>query len=74
MPVKKSFINVDAVKDELTKFGVENLGEEIEIIDTQLKKIISGYKKKTTLAMQQYKTGTPFFDIYKTTDDLDLPD
>ena len=74
MPLKKSFLNVDAVKDELTKFGVENLDEEIEIIDTQLKKIISGYKKKTTLAMQQYKTGTPFFDVYKTTDDLDLPD
>ncbi len=74
MSAKKSFLNVDAVKDELTKFGVENLDEEIEIIDNQLKKIISGYKKKTTLAMQQYKTGTPFFDVYKTTDDLDLPD
>lgn len=74
MAIKKSFLNIESAREELLRFGVENVDEEIEEINKQLKKIVSSYKKKTTLAMQQYEVGVPFFDVYKTVDGLGLPE
>lgn len=74
MGTKKTFLNTELVKEELKKLGVDDLDVQIEEINKQLKKIISGYKQNTTLAMQQYESGIPFSKVYKSVDGLDLPE
>lgn len=74
MGTKKSFLNIELVKEELSKYGVENLDAEVEEINKKLKKTIQSYKKKNTLAMQQYENGIPFSDVYKSEEGLGIPD
>lgn len=70
---KKQFINFDNIKAELENLGVKNADEEILKIEKQVKSIIGKYKPKNKIAMEQYKTGVPFSEIYKNTDELNLP-
>lgn len=71
---KKEFINFDNIKAELENFGVENANNEILKIEKQVKSIIGKYKPKNKIAREQYKTGTSFSEIYKNSDELNLPD
>ena len=70
---KKNFLNSENIKNELIRCGVENVDKEFLKIEKQVKSLINGYKSKNKIAKEQYKTGVPFSDIYKTTENLNLP-
>lgn len=73
MPTKKVYIDIDAVKSELQKLGVSDLDKEVMVVNAKVKTLLSSYKQKSTLAKEQYKTAQPFFDVYHSVDNLNLP-
>ena len=73
MASKKSFLDLEKVKAELQKYGVEDTDSEIEKIEKQIKSTLNSYKEKNKIAREQYKDAFPFSEIYKTTEDLNLP-
>ncbi len=74
MAKKNSFLDFDKIKHELQKYNVENIEVEIEKIEKQVKSTLNSYKEKNKIAREQYKNAIPFFEIYKTTENLNLPD
>lgn len=70
----KDFLDYESVKTELLKYGVENIDEEYDKIVKQVKSLINGYKPKNKIAKEQYKTGIPFSDVYKSYEEFDLPE
>ena len=73
MAGKKSFLNLEKIRTELQKYGVEDTDSEIEKIEKQVKSTLNSYKEKNKIAREQYKEALPFLDIYKTTEGLNLP-
>src|SRR5690554_3114450 len=73
MAGKKSFLDLEKVMSELQKYGVEDTDSEIEKIEKQIKTTLNSYKGKNKIAREQYKNAVPFSKIYKTTEDLNLP-
>ncbi len=74
MSVKNKFINEENIKTQSEKFGIENAEAEIEAIAKQINSIINSYKTKNKIARGQYEKGKPFFEVYKTVDELNLPE
>ena len=74
MSVKNKFINEENIKTQLKKFGIENAEIEIENISKQINSIINSYKPKNKIAREQYEKGKPFFEVYKTAAELNLPE
>lgn len=73
MAGKKTFFDLEKIKAELQKYGVEDIDSEIEKIEKQVKAILNSYKAKNKIALEQYKEAIPFSEIYKTTEGLNLP-
>ncbi|AGT43140.1 DNA methyltransferase [Treponema pedis] len=73
MASKKSFIDLEKVRAELQKYGVENIDSVIEKIEKQVKTSLNSYKEKNKIAREQYKEAVPFLEIYKSTEGLNLP-
>ena len=73
MADKKSFLDLEKVRAELQKYGVEDTDSEIMKIEKQVKSILNSYKEKNKIAHEQYKEALPFSEIYKTTEGLNLP-
>lgn len=73
MAGKKTFFDLEKIKAELQKYGVEDIDSEIEKIEKQVKAILNSYKAKNKIALEQYKEAIPFSEIYKTTEVLNLP-
>lgn len=73
MDSKKSFIDLEKVRAELQKYGVENIDSVIEKIEKQVKTSLNSYKEKNKIAREQYKEAVPFLEIYKSTEGLNLP-
>ncbi len=73
MASKKVYIDIATVKSELEKFGVTNSDEEALAINSKVRAILSSYKEKPSIAKEQYKEARPFFEVYRSIDDLDLP-
>lgn len=73
MPSKKLFIDIDAVTAQLEKFGVSQADKEAMEINAKVASLISSYKKKKTIAMEQYENAKPFSDVYTDIDKLRLP-
>ena len=73
MAGKKSFLDLEKVKAELQKYGVEDVDCEIENIEKQIKSTLNSYKEKNKIAREQYKEALPFSEIYNTTEGLNLP-
>lgn len=74
MSAKKSFLDLEKVKAELQKCGIENIESEIEKIEKQVKSTLNSYKAKNKIAREQYKNAIPFSEVYKSSDALNLPD
>ena len=74
MSAKNKFINEEKIKAQLGKFGIENAEAEIEKISKQINSIINSYKPKNKIAREQYEKGKPFFEVYKTAAELNLPE
>lgn len=72
--MKKKFINEEIIKETLTNYGIDNVDEEITKINQQVKNLVLSYKKKPSIAQKQYEEGINFGDVYKNTQDLNLPD
>ena len=62
MSSKKVFIDLDAVKSELAKLGVNNPTEKALAINTKVKALISGYKERPSIAKEQYKSAELFHE------------
>lgn len=73
MVAKKSFLDLESVRSELSKYGVEDVDIEIEKIEKQIKSTLNSYKEKNKIAREQYKNAIPFLEIYESTVDLNLP-
>jgi len=73
MASKKSFLDLEKVKSELQKYGVEDVDSEIEKIEKQVKSTLNSYREKNRIAHEQYKNAVPFSEIYKSTEGLNLP-
>lgn len=73
MASKKSFLNLEKVKSELKKYGVEDTDSEIEKIEKQIKATLNSYKEKNKIAREQYKNAVPFSEVYESTVSLNLP-
>lgn len=73
MAAKKSFLDLEKVKSELFKYGVEDVENEIEKIEKQINSSLNSYKVKNKIAREQYKNAIPFFEVYESTVDLNLP-
>lgn len=73
MKSQHMYINIDSVKSALEKIGVENADEEAMVINSKVKNIISNYKTKKSIAKEQYKSAKSFSDVYKSADELCLP-
>ena len=74
MSAKNKFINEEKIKAQLEKIGIENAEAEIEKISKQINSIINSYKPKNKIAREQYEKGKPFFEVYKTAAELNLPE
>ena len=46
MASKKNFLDLEKVKSELQKYGVEDVDSEIEKIEKQVKSTLNSYKEK----------------------------
>lgn len=73
MSSKKVFIDLDAVKSELAKLGVNNPTEKALAINAKVKALISGYKERPSIAKEQYKSAELFHEVYPSNDGLRLP-
>lgn len=74
MASKKNFIDLEKVKSELQKYGVEDVDSEIEKIEKQVKSTLNSYKEKNKIAREQYKNAIPFLEVYESFEDLNFPD
>ncbi len=74
MASKKNFLDLEKVKSELQKYGVEDVDSEIEKIEKQVKSTLNSYKEKNKIAREQYKNAIPFSEVYKSSNGLNLPD
>lgn len=57
---KKTFLNLDKVKSELQKYGVEDVDFETEKIEKQIKSMLNSYKEKIKLLANNIKTQSRF--------------
>lgn len=73
MASRKVYIDIDLVESELAKLGVANPTEEAQTINTKVRALVSGYKKRTSIANEQYKEAKPFYDVFPSEDGLNLP-
>lgn len=73
MAAKKSFLDLEKIKSELLKYGVEDVVSEIEKIEKQVKSTLNSYKEKNKIAREQYKNAVPFSEVYESTVSLNLP-
>ncbi len=73
MPTKKIYIDLDAVTSHLKKLGVSQADEEAMVINAKVASLISSYKKRKTIAMEQYAEAKPFSEVYPSIDSLRLP-
>lgn len=73
MAGKKSFLDLERIKSELQKYGVENFDAETEKIEKQVKSTLNSYKEKNKIAREQYKNAIPFFEVYNSIEGLNLP-
>ena len=53
MASKKSFLDLEKVKAELQKYGVEDTDSEIEKIEKQIKSTLNSYREKNKIAREQ---------------------
>lgn len=74
MASKKNFLDLEKVKSELQKYGVEDVDSEIEKIEKQVKSTLNSYKKKNKIAREQYKNAIPFLEVYESSEGLNFPD
>ncbi|MBO4706106.1 MAG: hypothetical protein J5647_10260 [Spirochaetaceae bacterium] len=73
MAAKKSYLDLEKIKSELLKYGVEDVDSEIEKIEKLIKSTLNSYKDKNKIAREQYKNAIPFFEVYKSIVSLNLP-
>lgn len=73
MPKKSVFIDLESVVSELERLGVPDADKEALVINSKVKSLISGYKKRHTIAMDQYDSAIPFSKVYKSVESLNLP-
>lgn len=74
MASKKNFLDLEKVKSELQKYGVEDVDSEIEKIEKQVKSTLNSYKEKNKIAREQYKNAIPFLEVYESSEGLNFPD
>lgn len=74
MPKKSVYIDLNAVISQLEKFGVTDAEKEALAINSKVKSLIAGYKKRHTIAMDQYNSAIPFHRVYPSADHLNLPE
>ncbi|MGI5076950.1 DNA methyltransferase [Treponema maltophilum] len=74
MASKKNFLDLEKVKSELQKYGVEDVDSEIEKIEKQVKSTLNSYEEKNKIAREQYKNAIPFLEVYESSEGLNFPD
>lgn len=74
MASKKNFLDLEKVKSELQKYGVEDVDSEIKKIEKQVKSTLNSYKEKNKIAREQYKNAIPFLEVYESSEGLNFPD
>ena len=74
MASKKNFLDLEKVKSELQKYGVEDVDSEIEKIEKHVKSTLNSYKEKNKIAREQYKNAIPFLEVYESSEGLNFPD
>lgn len=74
MASKKNFLDLEKVKSELQRYGVEDVDSEIEKIEKQVKSTLNSYKEKNKIAREQYKNAIPFLEVYESSEGLNFPD
>ena len=73
MAKKNVYIDLKAVVSQLEKLGISDADKEALVINSKVTSLISGYKKRHTIAMDQYDSAIPFHDVYQSTESLNLP-
>lgn len=73
MSKKKLYIDLEAVTAQLEKLGVSQAEHEALEINSKVVSLISAYKKRKTIAIEQYNDARPFAEVYPSTEGLQLP-
>lgn len=73
MSVKKTYIDLVAVTAQLEKLGVANANEEALAINSKVVSMISSYKKRKSIAIDQFNEARPFSEVYQNIEQLNLP-
>lgn len=74
MPTKKIYIDLDAVTSQLKKLGVSQAEKEALEINSKVSSLIASYKKRKSIAIDQYNEAKPFSEVYHSTETLHLPE
>lgn len=73
MSAKKVYIDLDAVTAQLEKLGVANANKEALAINSKVVSMISSYKKRKSIAVDQYNEARPFSEVYQNIEQLKFP-